>query len=122
MPYLSYSYNEPIISNEPWETCNYSEKIFLQPSKSLTTVNSDNVYYLDTLSFSWDYTEIYSIYDDEPVYSSYHSNCNYSFIYNLHSNMIFCMFSKCKSNCIHNTEFLKYTIKIQYYGYNLIII
>jgi hypothetical protein len=43
-----------------------------------------NVYYLDTLSFSYDNCKIYSSYteddDDEdfsPVYSSFHSDCDY---------------------------------------------
>ena len=46
-----------------------------------------NVYYLDTLSFSYDECEIYSSYNDNdnysddedysPVYSSYHSECDY---------------------------------------------
>jgi hypothetical protein len=43
-----------------------------------------NVYYLDTLIFSYDECEIYSSYNDEygeedysPVYSSYHSSCDY---------------------------------------------
>ncbi len=40
----------------------------------------ETIYYLDTLSFSYDKTEIYSsLNDDEysPVYSSYHSDCDY---------------------------------------------
>ena len=43
-----------------------------------------NIYYLDTLSFSYDNCEIYSSYNDNegdedysPVYSSYHSECDY---------------------------------------------
>lgn len=38
-----------------------------------------NVYYLDTLRFSYDECEIYSTYsDDNPVvYSCYHSDCEY---------------------------------------------
>ena len=40
-----------------------------------------NVYYLDTLSYSYDECEIYSSYNDDedysPVYSCYHSECDY---------------------------------------------
>ncbi len=40
-----------------------------------------NVYYLDTLTYSYDGTEIYSSYIDEedysPVYSHYHSDSDY---------------------------------------------
>jgi hypothetical protein len=38
-----------------------------------------NVYYLDTLSFSYDECEIYSSHSDDysPVYSCYHSECDY---------------------------------------------
>ena len=37
-----------------------------------------NLYYLDTLEYSYDNTEVYSIYNDsDPVYSYYHSECSY---------------------------------------------
>ena len=41
-----------------------------------------NIYYLDTLRFSYDKCEIYSYYNEDnedfsPVYSSYHSECDY---------------------------------------------
>jgi hypothetical protein len=37
-----------------------------------------NIRYLDTLEFSYDCDEIYSIYNDsDPVYSYYHSECDY---------------------------------------------
>lgn len=41
-----------------------------------------NVYYLDTIRFSYDKMEIYSNYDDDdedfsPLYSSYHDECDY---------------------------------------------
>jgi hypothetical protein len=39
-----------------------------------------NVYYLETLSYSYDECEVYSSYNNDdfsPVYSSYHSDCSY---------------------------------------------
>ena len=37
-----------------------------------------NIYYCDTLSFSYDNSEVYSIYNiSDPVYSCYHSECDH---------------------------------------------
>lgn len=37
-----------------------------------------NLYYLDTLEYSYDNTAVYSIYNDsDPVYSYYHGECRY---------------------------------------------
>jgi len=39
-----------------------------------------HIHYIDTLSFSYDEDEIYSSYNEDeysPVYSSYHSQCDY---------------------------------------------
>ena len=37
-----------------------------------------NLYYLDTLEYSYDNTEVYFIYNDsDTVYSYYHSECSY---------------------------------------------
>jgi len=78
---MSYFEKEKITEYELSYPCKTSSLV-TELRKKGDTIGQyvQNVYYLDTLSYSYDGTEIYSSideYEDSPVYSAYHAECDY---------------------------------------------